>query len=70
MIMKLNMVLNMRAVQGVLMLKTILRRINVSRELFILRLEYGDDVFIPKDMSYDNWPQQFRFYDSILCIVQ
>ena len=52
------------------MLKTILKRINVSRELFILRLESGEQVFIPKDMSYDHWPQQFRFYDSILCIVQ
>lgn len=46
-IIKLNMVINLKILNGVLLLKTILKRIELSRDLFIQVVEGGQEVFIP-----------------------
>jgi len=48
---KLNMVVNMRLMNGLFLLKTMLLKIQTNRELFILQLEDGNEVFIHKDIS-------------------
>ena len=59
----------MGAVKGLLLVKTILKRIQLSKQLFMLEIEQGNEVFIPQDLSQDQFPISFWYYDSILKII-
>jgi hypothetical protein len=39
------------------------------KELFIVDLETGLEVFIPEELSMEQYPLNFQFYDSILTLV-
>lgn len=40
------------------------------KDLFIMDIEQGQEVFIPKELSQDHLPLSFRFYDPILMLIQ
>ena len=65
-----NMAIKMKAVSGLAFLKCILRHIELTRELFLMEIQQGQEVFIPKDLSQDHFPYSFRYYDPIAAIVQ
>jgi hypothetical protein len=50
---KLNLILNFRAVRGLTFLKLLLKRIEMAKEVFVLNIEQGEEVFIMKDLSQD-----------------
>jgi hypothetical protein len=60
----------MKLFHGPLFIKTCLKKKQICKELFTLRLEDGSEVFIPKDLSLDFLPSSFRYYDPLLQIVQ
>lgn len=35
-----------------------------------MQIEDGDEVYIPRELSQDNLPSSFRFYDPIMVSVQ
>jgi hypothetical protein len=53
-----------------LLLKAILRKIQIVRELFLFDIEEGSQVFIPYQLSQDNYPYSMRYYDSIIGYIQ
>lgn len=67
--MKISLLIKLKAVRGVLMIKTILRRIKLAKFLFIQEIEQGQEVFIPYQLSQDHFPISMRYYDPILHIV-
>lgn len=64
------MAIKLRALSGMAYLRCLLRRIELSKEMFILDIEGGHEVFIPKDLSQDKLPYSMRYYDPIIAIVQ
>ena len=48
---KLSMIINLKLIHGIHYLKTVLKKKEISRELFILSIEDGSEVYIPKDLS-------------------
>jgi hypothetical protein len=44
-------------------------RIKFIREMFILDIAEGREVYIPKALSQDQLPYSFRFYDPILMLI-
>lgn len=46
-----------------------LQNIKYQKEIFILDLEQGKEVFIPKELRQDRMPQSFIYYDSILLLT-
>ena len=56
--------------KGRLYLEAQLKRISISKQLFILELEQGTEVFIPPDLCINRYPQSFRFYDHILNFIK
>ena len=48
---------------------TLIRRIELSKEIFIIELEQGNEVFISKDLSQNSLPKSFKYYDYILQMV-
>lgn len=63
---KIKLVLNLKAVNKVLYIKLLLKKIDLAKSLFILEIEQGEEVFIPPEISINQYPLSFRFYDSIL----
>lgn len=50
-------------------LKAIILKTELQKQLFVLELEQGQEVYIPNELSCDSYPQGFRFYDPIIQIV-
>lgn len=47
-------------------IKCTLRKISLMKKLFVLELEQGQEVFIPKDLTCDNYPFSYHYYDPII----
>ena len=45
-------------------------RIQLVKELFLMDMEQGIEVNIPREISMDHWPLSYRYYDSILMMIQ
>jgi hypothetical protein len=60
----------MLAVHGSVFLRAYLKKIEVSKLLFIKEIEEGQETFIPAELAQDHLPFSFRYYDPILAIVQ
>ena len=67
---KIKLFMNMKLIGGIVYCKALLKRIQIAKELFVLEIEQGQEVLIPSDLSQDALPMSFRYYDSILRIVQ
>jgi len=40
------------------------------KEVFIYEIEQGCATLIPQEISQYNWPMSFRYYDSMLPLIQ
>ena len=47
-----------------------LRMIDMTKRLFVLELEQGKEVTIPRLLSLRKLPYSYRFYDSLIHMVQ
>ena len=48
----------------------LLRLIELEKELFVLDVEQGNEVFIPKTLSVAEYPMSFQYYDVVQQLVQ
>jgi len=62
--------MNMKLIGGLIYVQAILKRIQIAKDLMIIELEQGNEVLISKELSQDDLPLSFRYYDSILRIIQ
>lgn len=46
-----------------------LKKIEVAKKLFIIEIEQGNEVLIPKELSQNDLPFSFTYYDAIFQIV-
>ena len=46
------------------------KQIELAREIYILDIEQGQEVFIMPELSQQTLPKSFNFYDPILKIIQ
>ena len=64
------MIIALKAVHGKLYLRALKKKIQVARELFIIEIEQGEEVYIPGDLSQDQLPYSFRYYDPVMMFAQ
>ena len=67
---KLKIVVNLKAVKGVMMLKALITKIKYAKQIFVLEIEQSKEAYIPNELSNDNLPSSFWFYDACLQQVQ
>lgn len=60
----------MKAIHGVLLVKALISKIQVAKQIFILEIERGQEAYIPNELSNDWLPSSFWFYDACLQQVQ
>lgn len=65
----LNVVTNMKSLSGILYVNAILIKIEQAKKLFVIDFSEGCEVYIPSDLSQNNLPISFRYYDPIIQIV-
>ena len=67
---KLNALMKLKMVRGMPYITAMKLKIQLSRELLILEIEQGSQVYIPYYLSQDYLPMSFRYYDPILQFVK
>lgn len=67
---KLNALMKLKMVRGMPYITAMKLKIQLARDLLILEIEQGNQVYIPYYLSQDNFPMSFRYYDPILQIVK
>ena len=48
---KLNMILNLKALKKEEYVKAVINKIDVAKTLFIIEVQLGNEVYIPKELS-------------------
>ena len=66
----IKLLINMKAICGILYIKALIHRQELSKYLFIHEIEQGQEVYIPIELSQDKMPPSFRYYDPILALIQ
>ena len=66
---KLKTILAIRAGKTEMFIRVLLKCIQLQKELFVLELEQGQQVFIPNELNQKGLPYSFRYYDPILSYV-
>lgn len=67
---QINLFINLRLISGPRYIEALLARIRLSKEMFLLDLQQGMEVLIPRELSQDHLPMSYRFYDFILQFIQ
>lgn len=67
---KLNLIYKFKLFQGEYLLKLILKKIQVAKQLFIIEIEQGNEVLIPKELSQSGLPMSYQYYDALIRVVQ
>ena len=68
-LLKLKMTLGIKAISGILYVEALIKKIELVKQILIYDVEQGNESFIPKELSQDNLPLSFRFYDPIIPII-
>ena len=63
------MMINLGMISGPRYIEAVMERIHLTKNQFILDLEQGSEVIIPKEINQDFLPASYRYYDSILMLV-
>jgi hypothetical protein len=61
--------INLRSVHGMDLIHSLLKRIQLARDIFTLDIEQGHEVFIPSDLSVDKIAYSFRYYDPTMVML-
>ena len=66
---KIKFMLGVGGLTDIFYLKAVIRKIELQKQMFVLELEQGQEVYIPNELSCDTYPQAFRFYDPIIQVI-
>ena len=65
-----RLLINIKAISGILYVKTLIKRVELAKYLFVFEVEYGQEVYIPHELNQDRLPHSFRYYDPIIRFVE
>ena len=63
------MVIGAKTIGGLPYVEALLTKIKIQKQLFVYEVEKGGECFIPNELSQDELPKSFRYYDPIIAIV-
>lgn len=67
---KLKLMQSIGAFSSIFLIKAILKKIDVAKQLLVIELEQGLEVFIPRELQQHDLPSSFRYFDCILQLIQ
>ena len=66
----LKLLQSIRTFNGIFLIMAILKRIEVSKKVFMIDIEQGFEVFIPTDLQQNHLPMTYRYFDPIIQVIQ
>ena len=60
---KFQLIVDLKAVSKIDFIKFNLKKIQIAKEIFLKEIEYGEEVYIPLEVSQDEYPMSMKFYD-------
>ena len=66
---KYKFMLGIGDLHDVFYIKTILKKKALIKQQFVLEMEHEQEVYIPDELSCDQYPKSFRYYDPIIQIT-
>ena len=67
---KITLFYQLKLLKGSLFVRIALKRIELAKELFVMEIEQGREVLIRRNLSQDDLPYSYRFYDFIFGLIQ
>ena len=67
---KLNLIAKFNLLNGQYFLRLLLKKLKVAKQLFVIEIQKGDEVMIPKELSTKGMPISFTYYDGIVLIIE
>lgn len=68
-LLKLKMILGIKAIKGILYAEILLKKIQMVKNLILYDIEKGNEILIPKELGQSSLPYSFRYYDPIIAII-
>jgi hypothetical protein len=65
---KLKLVLGLKSLKGMLFIRALLQKIELSKQIFVMEVQEGQEVHICQDLSQQHLPNSFRYYDPLISI--
>ena len=62
---KIEILVALRVFRGFALIQLLLKLTELTNELFVIEIETGNEVFIPRMISQDQYPMSFHYYDPI-----
>ena len=66
---KVKFMLGVGGLMDIFYLKSVIKKIQLKKQLFVLELEQGQEVFIPNELSVESYPPTFTYYDPVIQII-
>jgi hypothetical protein len=67
---KMRLYMNMKIISGEVFLNSILKKVDLTKDIMILDIALGKEVFLDSEFNMNQLPGSFRYYDPILRIIQ
>jgi len=68
-LLKVKFMLGVGGLMDIFYLKSVIKKIQLKKQLFVLELEQGQEVFIPNELSVESYPPTFTYYDPVIQII-
>lgn len=69
-LLKVKFMMGIGGLSDVFYIKCLLKKYQAVKKMFVLQIEAGNDVLIPRELSCDQYPLSYHYYDPILQIVK
>lgn len=67
---KLNLLIKLRLLEGPLYIYALKELIDLKKQCFVLELEKGTEVAVPRELSMKELPLSYQFYNCLLEIIR
>ena len=67
---KLNLLIRLRLLEGPLFIYALKELIQLKKQIFVLELEKGIEVAVPRELSMKELPLAYQFYNCLLEIIR
>lgn len=68
-LLKVKFMLGVGNITDVFYIKTLIKKKQLVKQIFVQKVEHSTEVFIPLELSCDQYPYSFRYYDPIIQIT-
>ena len=68
-LLKVKFLLGVGELPDIFFIKAVLKKRALIKQKFVLEVEHSCEVFIPDELSCDQYSYSFRFYDPIVQII-